>query len=216
MYKITYMRFHRPIEDLVRGRASVRVIKALLGSPTKGFTGRELAGVAQVHPSDALDVLNRLRSYGLVDRRTIGRAHLWEVNRNHWLVKPLGGLIKADDGAVASLHSLIRSHLEALPEVRRVVLFGSVARGDERPNSDIDILIVTATAKQKNALGPPIRELREGIDSTFTNPLREIIYSAPEYERKRRSGLVRNIERDGITLLDRTLDENREASARQG
>ena len=131
-------------------------------------------------------------------------------------MKPLSGLLEADEGALASLRDLIVSHLRPLQEVRRAILFGSVARGDERPNNDIDLLIVTGTTKQKNALAPHIRGLRERIDSTFTNPLRETIYSAPEYERKRRSDLVRNIERDGITLLDRTKDENGETHARQG
>ncbi|MBI2077083.1 MAG: nucleotidyltransferase domain-containing protein [Euryarchaeota archaeon] len=204
------------MEDLLRGQTSIRVLKTLLRHPARDFTGRELAREANANPSESLRVLDRLRLHGVVQRRTVGRAHLWEVNRKHWMVGPLKQLLAVDDGALRSLQAVIADQFRQLPGIRRIVLFGSVARGDERPNSDIDLLVIVDSVGRKGAIEGTMRLLRERIDRTFTNPLREVIYSRPEYDRKRQSPLVRNIERDGIVLLDLTKDEDRKAGPREG
>jgi predicted nucleotidyltransferase len=40
----------------------------------------------------------------------------------------------------------VAQRLEAFPEVERVVLFGSRARGDARPRADIDLAVACPTA----------------------------------------------------------------------
>lgn len=47
-----------------------------------------------------------------------------------------------------SLRRFVSGLAEAHPEVRRVVLFGSLARGDAVPGSDVDLLLVLAASDE--------------------------------------------------------------------
>lgn len=67
---------------------------------------------------------------------------------------------KLDD----ALSTIVRNLKQQHPEIRRVFLFGSFARGDYTPESDIDILIVCAH------LEVPFL-LRSGIFIEFFRPL---------------------------------------------
>lgn len=82
-------------------------------------------------------------------------------------------------------------------QVARVILFGSRARGDHEPESDIDLLIVTSDGKTE------VHEvaLRLGYDEPY---LSVRVMSAAEYQRHQRSRdpLYVNIRRDGIELWD--------------
>jgi predicted nucleotidyltransferase len=83
----------------------------------------------------------------------------------------------------------------------RVILFGSRARGDQRPDSDIDLLVVLAECPDKRrAMIAMMRELRD-----FKVPV-DVIVTTPE-EIARRGHLVgtvlRPALREGRVLYDR-------------
>jgi predicted nucleotidyltransferase len=84
--------------------------------------------------------------------------------------------------------------------VERVTLFGSVARGTDAPDSDVDILVVARD---------PDRTLRDGLDaiafdltlSTHRSPV-FVLYPAEVYARARVAGseLLAAVEREGVPL----------------
>jgi len=80
----------------------------------------------------------------------------------------------------------------------RVVLFGSVARGEEKDGSDIDLLIEVRgdPVAARRQLGGRILEIaaEEGVFvSAFVRP-------APSPEASARSGIYRTIEKEGRVL----------------
>lgn len=195
------MRFHAALDDILGTPTAVRLLRAWTESPHRTFTGRELAAQASVHPNRAHAVLRRLEEAGLAERRVIGRAHAWSLLTDHHLVRPLQRLFDEERKAGEALAGRVRAVLEKVPGVRRVVLFGSVARGDERPWSDLDLLVVVDSAATKAGVWGPVHELSREFAATFGNPLMPVIYTASEYERKRGLPLVKNIEREGRLLL---------------
>lgn len=82
--------------------------------------------------------------------------------------------------------------------VRKIILFGSRARGEAREGSDYDFALV---------LGKKDRATRErviGVEVEFLNRYDEmtssILFSEEDLEREKRFPLGINIERDGVTL----------------
>lgn len=82
----------------------------------------------------------------------------------------------------------------------RVILYGSVARGDATEHSDIDLLVVAPTTEQfylrmASALGV-VRDLSRGL------PLSPIVLTPEEFEKHLKSGnpFVEEIIREGIPL----------------
>ena len=88
------------------------------------------------------------------------------------------------------------SDLDPPPE--KIVVFGSRARGNARPDSDLDLLIVLRTDGTPGQRGVlvrrPLRQLGVAMDI--------LVYTPEEYERYRAypSSVVRAAEREGIVL----------------
>ncbi|HEV8594240.1 MAG TPA: nucleotidyltransferase domain-containing protein [Thermoplasmata archaeon] len=82
--------------------------------------------------------------------------------------------------------------------IDRIVLFGSVARGDHRPDSDVDLLIVTRGDRlvlQENVARDAIDVLlREGIVVT------PLVVTASEAAALAGTGLGRELAREGLAI----------------
>ena len=88
--------------------------------------------------------------------------------------------------------------LEARPEVRRVVLFGSYARGRRDLFTDLDLLVVMdSTEDFVTRTASLYRELAPGVDMDL------LVYTPAEFERLRHRGFVHRALETGRTLLAR-------------
>ena len=57
---------------------------------------------------------------------------------------------------------LFADRMQSLPDVRKVILFGSVAQGREDPESDIDIAILAS--RRNNALEDHVRAIASEVE----------------------------------------------------
>lgn len=86
-------------------------------------------------------------------------------------------------------------------EPEKIILFGSLARGDVHEWSDIDLIVVKDTdasyGERVKALTPLIRDRLVGADI--------LVYSLEEYEsaREKGSSFLKEAERDGVVLYER-------------
>ena len=78
-------------------------------------------------------------------------SHVWRVAEEHVLAPHLRGLFSVEAGSLAGLRRDLAELLGQLP-VQRAVLFGSIARGEERTTSDIDLFVQVGTRFDKDAV----------------------------------------------------------------
>lgn len=83
---------------------------------------------------------------------------------------------------------------------RRIILFGSHARGEARPDSDLDLFIEMESSRR-----PPERAIE--VSSVFglrSWPLDVVVYTPDEVKRLRRvrGTLLSTIEREGTVLYE--------------
>lgn len=197
------MRFHNVSEDLFGNQTTVRVLRTLIQRPSRSFTGRELAIESGTPPTRTIEALQRLEDQGVVSSRPAGRATLWTVTLTHALYEGVRAWFDFERGLEEAVLTQIRDAVASCPSIQRAVLFGSVARGDERPSSDIDLLIIVDREANKAEASAALATLADDLRATFTNPLRPLIYAEREWESKRKLGLARSINREGIVLMER-------------
>jgi predicted nucleotidyltransferase len=148
-----------PLDAILGSAAKVRILRALLplAAPVSGREAQHLAGVkSRRGTSTALDDLSDL---GVLLRTETRGSHLYQVNREHDLVMPLVGLFEAEERRLRDFVSALRLSLAERKLVERlcsVVLYGSNARRDATPQSDVDLLVVvdsdTIVSEVKEAL----------------------------------------------------------------
>ena len=104
-----------------------------------------------------------------------------------------------DEAALAEIRRAARAVLDAWPEARAAVLFGSRARGTQRPDSDWDIAFITAGDGERCGSIPPDLQFRRGNLGTYVNHI-----AIPEKLVERTALCIghvgRGIARDGLIL----------------
>ncbi|HEX9708590.1 MAG TPA: nucleotidyltransferase domain-containing protein [Candidatus Thermoplasmatota archaeon] len=194
------MKFTRVPERLLAGRTAIRTLSVLLSHPEREMTGREIAALAKAPPLRVIERLRALELEGLVDRRTVGPAHLWKLDRKHFLVERLSGLFEIDTAAQTELRASIKRWADGLSGVREAWLFGSVARRAEEPDSDVDLLLVVENETVRERLGPRKEAFAEEVRERFGNPLNVIVLTTRERRSRRGRGFVGQAEKEGEPL----------------
>jgi predicted nucleotidyltransferase len=126
--------------DLIFGTSEVRrqILAAFYAGPGLVTHARELARRLG-HPSQVVGrELQRLEDAGILTSETVGRVRRYRVNAASPIAADVRGLVLRTIGADA----LIGAALAGVAGIEEAWIFGSHARGTERPSSDIDLLLI--------------------------------------------------------------------------
>ncbi len=116
------------------------LIKALGMLRFKELSIRELAKEADISPSTAKNCLDYLSGKRLVKKKILGRSHYYKLDMENFLarhLKILFSLNELNDSAI------VKELLSKYDGIHSIVLYGSVARGEDDDKSDIDILVIS-------------------------------------------------------------------------
>jgi predicted nucleotidyltransferase len=185
------MLFGEPFGGVIPGaRGAVLAVLLRTGEP---MTGRQLHGLVSDDYSlwsvqEALKALTRL---GLVESHTIGRAGVHTINDGHAFVAPLRALVDP----IAALKAAIGEVIDS--QVRAVIVFGSIARGDPGVDSDIDLAVIAAPTWDQRV------ELRDTVRTRLGNNCDVLLFTEPEFRQRAAKGepVVGDILRDGVALI---------------
>ncbi len=98
------------------------------------------------------------------------------------------------------LLSMIKKRVKEIDSSAEIILYGSRARGDERPDSDWDILILINT-KADLETEQVFRHKLFDIELELGEPLSTFVYNKEEWEKKYwMTPLYKNISKDGIII----------------
>ena len=129
------------LEKIIGKKSKVKILRFLMNSDNQGYCLNEIAKSTGISCGTIYPSLTELLETRIVLQRKVGRSLLYTVNKNHILFHKIKELI---DFEKKSLQIVVEEFASSIPKknIKAIVLFGSVARGEFTEKSDIDVLIV--------------------------------------------------------------------------
>ncbi len=195
--------------DILGSRPKLRLLR-YLATHDGALTGRALAQAAGVDPKRAAEALMDLIEAGLVQRRRAGRAFLYSINRNTFMVGEI--LLPAFANEQNWLERLGDEIRRSAPGIDSVILYGSWARNQARPQSDVDLLLVASPHLGKERalrLKETLDETRARMTERYGQPISLLIIDPADLRRRlrRRDPFIREIIAQGRVLAGANLTE---------
>lgn len=203
------MRLDQPLNDIFASGSHVKLLRAICTLP-EGLTvsARDLARRARVSHPRASTVLTRLAEEGVATVQRLPRTDLYGLNREHVLAEVLIQVFVRESQLKVELLSFVATEVKRrrLP-VTQARVFGSAARGDTTPTSDVDLALV-APRESVPAVEAAAQELAETVRKRFGTHLNVLVGSRSlgALTRSGRPGrrVWQAVEREGIDVLSKT------------
>ena len=127
------------LASLLFGGYRRRVLGLLLLHPEKTYHVREIARMTDTTAGTLHKELARLAQAGLLTRERIGNQLRYAANRQCPIFEELASILRKTSG----LADIVLDALVGFGKrIDVALIFGSVARGEERTGSDVDVLII--------------------------------------------------------------------------
>ena len=175
-----YLRVMRksPILDALFPEIRQKLLAVALLSPEKWWYLSELATHLGTSPSSLQRELDSLTKGGVLTRKVEGRRTYYKAQVDSPVFESLRELLSRTAGLLPALQSGLARLRD---KIEWAAVFGSVARGEETPESDIDLLLVGDAATAD--LLPTLRR----IEHRFGREVNLIRYSKKEFRDRLRA-----------------------------
>lgn len=152
-----------------------RVLGLLLLNPDATYHVRELARLTGTSAGTLHKELSKLTQGGLLRRQEVGNQVRYGANRDCPIFDELASILRKTSGLVDVLASALSS---VEKDVALAFVFGSVARGEQQSNSDVDVMLVGSLgfADAVQALHP--------AQATLQREINPAVYSVEEFRRR--------------------------------
>jgi predicted nucleotidyltransferase len=185
------MFFDEPFGGIIPGALGA-VLSVLLRTDAP-LTGREIHRLAgQGHSLWSVQqAIRTLGDMGLVETQSVGRAGVTTINENHVAAAALRRLLDP----IALLREAISEVVDN--DVSAVILFGSIARGEATPSSDIDLAVIAPRTWRART------QLEDHVRARLGNDCDIVVFTARTFAQLASSGepVVGDIMRDGVALI---------------
>lgn len=205
------MRFDQPLNQLCDHEVKVRVLRFLCRRGGQ-WNGRRLAAELRVNPTTMHKALRELREATVLDFQKVGNNFVYSLADDHYLVQEiLRPAFRQEAQGLAQVATFLQQALG--PALRRsvvtAVLYGSVARRQERPTSDLDVLFVVRSPQAKRQVEDALQQRWDALTRRFGNSLAPYVKTVHEAQQKSRRGvaLFQEIRKAHQVLWGRPLEE---------
>lgn len=171
---------HPTLADTLFTKGQQRVLSLLFGHPGRSFFANEIirqtgGGAGAIHRE-----LKTLTLAGVLTENSIGNQRHFQANPKCPIFAELLGIVRKTFGVSGVLHEALRPFAG---QIELSFIYGSVARGEENSNSDVDLLVISETLAYPDIF-PALAEAEKQLLRTV-NPT---LYKPGELQRKQQEG----------------------------
>lgn len=160
------------LQKLVGSRVRAKLLTQFVLHPSQEFHVRELARLLDEYHHAVRRELRNLEAIGLLESSRRGRAHLFALKRDHYLIPEFRGLILK----TAGLGDVLRQAMVELGDVEEVFIYGSAASGAEGARSDIDLMVIGVPNEEE------LHSRLDKLEGEIQRPINVTIFARDEWE----------------------------------
>lgn len=163
---------------LGRSRIRQRILTLLFDRPERRVHLRGVARAVRASVGTTARELDRLVDGGLLERSTEGRQVYFQAARQSPLFDAVQTIVRHTVGAP----EVIRRHLAGLRGLDHAFVYGSYARGEETPTSDVDLMVIGSADADE------LTDRVSAAERELGRPLNYTILTEDELKRRRDRG----------------------------
>ena len=131
------------LEHLFTSKTRIKLLELMLFNQDREFHLREISRIIKTSPRYVSIELEKLEKINLVDMHKKGNLNIYSINKECIILNELKQIFLKTE----YVGELLRAELEG--KVDYALIFGSFAKGEEKENSDIDLLIIGNIDEEK-------------------------------------------------------------------
>lgn len=164
------------IADVLFSKTQQRVLALLYGHAERSYYLKEIIDRVNVGRGSVQRELEKMTAAGLLTKRSIGNQHHYQANPGCPIFKELADIVRKTFGVV----DVIRACLQPIDhDIDFAFIYGSVARGEERAESDIDLLVITESLTYEDLM-----RVLEHAEESLRRTINPSIYSMEQFKDK--------------------------------
>jgi len=192
----------------------ILILKTMSKDPGGWYYTRELASLSKVSVGIVSMEFSKIVKEGLVEQKTEGQEKYYKLNLRNARTRKLCELFETDKKEELYkenrrlawvLEDFVKRVSDFAPEVQTVLLFGSVARGEATPRSDVDILVLVPNSEEERfkKLMNSVDELASDVSGRHPAKLVPVVMMVKDFEEsiKEKKRLAIDILKDGIVIF---------------
>lgn len=187
------MRLNQPLNKILNNETKIKILRFFCSAGGE-TSGRQIALLLHASTTTVQTALRELYNEGVLDRKSFGKAYAFSLNTNNWVVaRVLKPMFKIEGNYPSELWGTIRKKVErsaVKKNIISVVLFGSVFTRQERPTSDIDLLVIIDDGRVKRSVEDLFLEMNKAVIQEVGLSVEAHVYSVADFRDKAASGLA--------------------------
>jgi predicted nucleotidyltransferase len=199
------MKIRRVLESIFGSPAKVCILRILFRSP-QPLSGRQVGELSGLTHRGAIQALESLVELGAVKQRKVGKAYQYSFSQDNIFVeKVIIPCIKAEAGLFNDLTKDITAYFGK--DAVSLMLYGSLARGEEKKGGDIDVMAVVRDEKKKSEMEEMASSKVLYFNKRYNALLSLHCFTLNEIKGKKTLPLIKSVIKDGIVLCGKSLGE---------
>jgi predicted nucleotidyltransferase len=165
------------LDTLLGSKLRAKVLGWLFTHSDERYFVRQLTALVEEDSTNVSRELARLERNGILISTVEGKQKYYQANRQSPLFNELHGIIVKTVGVADVLRSALAP---SIGKIKVAFIFGSIAGGDERRRSDIDVMIVGRISSED------VVSLLSGAEEKLGREVNPVVYPITEFKQKAR------------------------------
>ncbi len=165
------------IEKLFGSRVRAKLLGWFFTHSEESFFVRQLAAIINEDPTNLSREMASLEGLGVLKSKRNGNQKFFQANPDCPFFNELKGLVLKTTGVVGQ----IRASMNKIGGIGYALIYGSYGRGEEKADSDVDLLIIGDVDLDR------LESHLSRLDKRLGREINYVLYSPEEFESKRKA-----------------------------